>query len=469
MKSAFGCMALVLALTTLVASQQAAGRSWYVAPNTPPGGSGTIDAPLDLVTALSAQGPVRPGDTVWLRGGVYRGSFDSHLTGTRSAPIVVRQMPGERAVIDSNDGTRDAPDGAFNIKVGSGYTWYWGFEVTNSHPKRDSADATAFPTDLYRANGVNVYASNVKLINLIVHDLENGVFVGDTERDVEIYGLLSYYNGHDAPTMAWGHGLYVQNALISDPRLVRDNITASNFSHGVHIYGGTDRGLNSIRLEGNISFQNGVISRHRLVRNLLLGGLTAAQNAVVSNNYSYYSRPDGENNIGWTAGAPGAVVTGNRFVGGRSSLVWGGPSAPRTVAENVFYGLVTPAAFSTSYPSNTYYGNRRPSELEYFVRPNQYEPGRAHIVVYNWPLQSSVTVDVAAASLRRGAYFELRDAQNYFGPPVLSGTFDGKPLVIPMTSRPVASPVGNISAAQPISTLPEFGAFVLTPVPARVR
>jgi hypothetical protein len=426
------CAVVVLALSGWLSAQQRVnGRAWYVAPDGHAGAAGTLESPLDLVTALSATTPARPGDTIWLRGGVYRGSFDSHLTGTATAPIVVRQMPGERAVIDT--------------------------------------DAGAFPTDQYRANGINVYASNVKLINLVVHDVENGVFVGSAERNVEVYGLLSYYNGHDAPNMAWGHGLYIQNAPVSEPRLVRDNIAASNFSHGLHSYAGADGGLNAIRFEGNIAFQNGVISRYRLVRNLLLGGLTVAQGAVVANNYSYYSRADGENNIGWTAGAPGAVITGNRFIGGRSSLVWGGPSAPRTVSDNVFFGLVAPTAFATSYPSNTYYGNRRPTELEYFVRPNLFEPGRAHIVIYNWPLQSSVTVDISAAALRNGAHFELRDAQDYFGPPVLSGIFDGKPLVIPMNSRPVARPVGNISAAQPISTLPEFGVFVLTPAQARVR
>jgi hypothetical protein len=460
----------ILAFCALLSAQpKVQGRPWYVSPEGSSRGAGTIESPLDLATALSTSSPARPGDTVWLRGGVYRGSFDSYLTGTAAAPIIVRQMPGERAIIDSNDGTRDAPDGALNLKAGSGYAWYWGFEVTNSHPKRDSADAGAFPTDLYRANGVNVYASHVKLINLVIHDLENGLFVGSTERDVEVYGVISYYNGHDAPTMAWGHGLYIQNGVTTEPRLVRDNIAASNFSHGLHSYAGADGGLNAIRFEGNIAFQNGVISRHRLVRNLLLGGLTVAQGAVVTDNYSYYARPDGENNIGWTAGAPGAVVTGNRFIGGRSSLVWGGPGVASTVSGNVFYGLVTPAAFTTRHASNAYHGNTRPSQLEYFVRPNLFEPGRAHIVIYNWPLQASVDVDLTAAHLRTGALYELRDVQDYFGPPVLTGVYDGKPLTVPMSSRLPAHPVGNISAAQPSSTLPEFGVFVLTPVQARIR
>jgi hypothetical protein len=467
---AFAIAALLFVLGLHGGSVQlrADGRSWYVAGLGSPRAAGTVSDPLDLRTALSKQSPAKPGDTIWVRGGVYRGRFDSFLVGTPNAPIVVRQAPGERATIDSNDGTINPPDGGLNLRAGGAYAWYMDLEVMNSDTKRTSVDLDAFPTDLYRANGVNVYTSNVKLINLVIHDVDNGIFVGDTNQNVDIYGVLSYYNGHEGPTQAWGHGIYVQNASISQPRNVRDNITAANFSHGLHAYGSADRGLNSIRLEGNISYQNGVISKFHLVRNLLLGGLSVAGNAAVVKNYTYYSRPDGENNIGWTAGAPGAVVMDNYFMGGRTSLVWG-PGQPSRLSGNVFYAPTSPATIPNSYPANIYYGNQRPTRLEYFVRANEYEQGRANIAVYNWPLQSSVAVDIGSAGLRNGALFEVRDAQNYFGEPVVTGIYDGTPITLPLSPRPVAQPIGNIQAAQPISTLPEFAAFVLRPILARRR
>ena len=461
---------LCLAGTSVLVRGQSAttGHDWYAAPGGSARGAGSYEDPLDLRSALSKQSPARPGDTVWLKGGVYRGRFDSFLLGTSAAPIVVRQLPGHRATIDSNDGTVNPVEGALSIRSEGGYAWYWGFEVMNSDSKRTSADRDAFPHDLYRANGVNVYASNVKLINMVVHDVDNGVFVGDTERNVEINGLVAYYNGHDAPDSAWGHGIYVQNRSRTEPRVVRDTITASNFSHGIHAYGSADRGLNAIRLEGNISFQNGVLSRFHLVRNLLLGGLSSALDAVVLNNYTYYSRPDGENNLGYSAGAPGAVVAGNYFVSGRQSLVWVGPP-PSFMAENVFFGLTTPATLTTTFPSNTYYGNRRPTNVWSFVRPNRYELGRAHVAVYNWPRESEVAIDLSATGLRQGSRFEIRDVHDYFGQPVVSGVYDGKPVSLPLGARQVARPVGNIPTALPVHTLPEFGAFVVSPVYARPR
>ena len=48
----------------------------HVSPVGSPTGSGGVADPIDLATALSGAG-VAPGDTVWLHGGDYLGSFTS--------------------------------------------------------------------------------------------------------------------------------------------------------------------------------------------------------------------------------------------------------------------------------------------------------------------------------------------------------------------------------------------------------
>jgi hypothetical protein len=68
-------------------------------------------------------------------------------------------------------------------------------------------------------------------------------------------------------------------------------------------------------------------------------------------------------------------------------------------------------------------------------------------------------MDVAVEDvLRRGQTYEVRNAQNYFGSPVLRGTYGGGSLRIPLSDDSMARPVG-ISA--PDSTAPEFHVFVL--------
>jgi hypothetical protein len=103
--------------------------------------------------------------------------------------------------------------------------------------------------------------------------------------------------------------------------------------------------------------------------------------------------------------------------------------------------------------------NGRPTGVWSFARPNKYEPGRGHVVVYNWDMTGAVSVDVSRI-LTPGSSYEVRDAQNYFGSPVAGGTYRGGPITIPMTSTAVAAPSGSLPTA-PVHTGPQFGAFVV--------
>jgi hypothetical protein len=95
-----------------------------------------------------------------------------------------------------------------------------------------------------------------------------------------------------------------------------------------------------------------------------------------------------------------------------------------------------------------------------FVRTNRYEPGRANIVVYNWDNSAKVAVDVHSV-LELGAAYEVRNAEDFFSPPVLSGTFDGQPLQLPMTGLAVAKPMAALRT--PLPTGATFNVFVLLP------
>lgn len=105
----------------------------------------------------------------------------------------------------------------------------------------------------------------------------------------------------------------------------------------------------------------------------------------------------------------------------------------------------------------------RPTGIWTFVRPNQFEAGRGNIVIYNWDNQLSVAVDLTSLLLP-GQTYQLLDAQNFLGSPVLTGTFDGNPILIPMNNTTVAAPVGTVPSP-PSHTPGEFAVFVLTLVP----
>jgi hypothetical protein len=106
---------------------------------------------------------------------------------------------------------------------------------------------------------------------------------------------------------------------------------------------------------------------------------------------------------------------------------------------------------------------QRPAGAHIFIRPNQYEAGRANIAIYNWGLKSVVDVDVSSI-LPIGARYEVRNAQSYFAQPVASGIYGGGSIPFSMAGVPPAAPIGD-RAVQPATTGPEFDVFILTRIP----
>src|SRR5450759_4222902 len=118
---------LIGAYVPSTASSQAlspTGRQFFVSPDGKSSGDGSMERPWDLATALAGPGAVQPGDTIWLRGGTYRGGFRSSLSGRKGAPIIVRQYPGERAVIDGKGFSGKGFSG-FALDIAGSWTWYW--------------------------------------------------------------------------------------------------------------------------------------------------------------------------------------------------------------------------------------------------------------------------------------------------------------------------------------------------------
>lgn len=433
--------------TIAVTAASADAAEWYVTANGSDSGAGTQASPMSLSKALSGSSPARAGDTIWLRGGTYNSSYTSNLNGTSSAPIVVRAYPGERVILNANNSAARSADVVLSI-FGS-HTYFWGFEIMSTDPFRPTTDGAHGPNGIY----VNT-STNIKLINLIIHDLPGqGVGMWSENTGAEMYGCLVYNVGSNH----WDHGIYVQNQTGS--KRVADNIVVNAASHGFHAYGSSDAFLDNITVEGNTIYESGILGGSP-ERNILLGGLRVAQNPVVVNNYTYYRGTSGGNsNIGYSAGASNARVQGNVWVGGNASvrMMFNGG----TVTGNSFIGPLDPEDTMSKWPQNTASASRPTTGNQIFVRKNTYEPGRAHITIYNWAKAGSVAVPLANAGLNTGDGFEIRDAMNYFGAPVATGTFDGSNSVsIPMNNLQPAAPLGS-GLTYPVHTAPQFGAFVL--------
>lgn len=463
------------AATPRLGADVAASAAFYASPTGSPSGDGSFANPWDLATALSGPAAVTPGSTIWLRGGTYTNAadprgFESTLTGTADAPIVVRQFPGERATVTNT------------LLVSGPYTWFWGFEVTN-------------PAQVGPFHGVNVHGPGTKLINVVVHDAtDDGIFIWPQATGTEVTGSIVYNNGR---TDNLTHGIYCKSG--TGTLLLQDNIVFNNWAFGFHCFANDGPYIQNIDLEGNVAFNN-YIWGVPWDADILVGGEVPASGITVNENYTY--RTANANtmtaDIGQNAVANQDVVcTNNYFVGGfwrmgawttatvtgntlynftTGGMVWAlGTTSGQRWSDNTFFG--DPTAIAWRHDSNdvttfadwltqtglvdpgTYAGDA-PTGVKVVVRPSQYERGRANIIVYNWAQQSTVGVDVSGV-LKLGERYVVQNAQDFYGPPIASGTYWGGALQLPMASVASPSPIG-VTTAQPAPvTGPTFDVFVL--------
>jgi hypothetical protein len=435
----------------------------------------------------------------------------------------VKQYPGERATLDGNPG---ASTGAMHttLRISGSYTWYWDFEVTNSHPARLTTSTSAFPPDIYRGNAIDAQGNNIKLIHVVTHDNADGIApLGSGGLNLEVYGAISYNNGwySSTSTDGYGHGFYIQN----DTGIVKNftnNIVFNNFALGFQGYGSAGS-VSNLTFSRNIAFNsaspiglfNGPRADNYRWANILLGNASlASTNIVLDSNRLYHPVGKRGNNIqlGFGADNVNATVINNYIIGGSEPILWKKWSAATVTGnvirgnratinseDNMSSGLQTTGVNFNGYNwnNNTYYdpdnggwywnvcnsgaamtfaayktclgfdaGSTKTtngSGIVTFVEPSIYEPGRAHIAIYSFSGATTANVNLSTTGLTEGSTFEIRDAQNFFGSPVFVGTYHvATPIVsLPLNLTTVAIPVGLSTA--PTHTSSEFNAFVVLP------
>ncbi|MBK7584849.1 MAG: hypothetical protein IPI67_32250 [Myxococcales bacterium] len=435
------------------------GNVFHAALSGTASGDGSAAKPWDLPTALLGPAAVKPGDTVLVHGGVYQGGFVSKLAGQSGAPITLRSAPGEWATLDGASSTEPT------LQVYKQWVVIRDLEVTNTAPDRKTT----------RPSGIYVEAQNAKLVNLVVHDTGTGVIcnsAGATNPEyaleLEVAGCILYNNGWDDVDRSHGHHLYLQNR--DGTKHIFDNVVFNAFGFGVHAYSDTDKYFaEGYEIRGNVWFGNGAASAvpespgaatSKYYDGCMVGhnGTHPVARVELKENFGWAESP-GERDLrlGWKAPNEDAKLLDNYLVGDTTFQ----PSWKTVdMSGNTFIGAVN-GVTTASYPNNTFQ-SAVPGTNKIAVRPNPWEKGRAHVIVYNWENADSVSVDVSAV-VAPGAKYELRSVQDVFGAPVLSGTFDGKPLSVPMAAPSVAQPIGLPGAITPAEQPGKrFGVFLLT-------
>jgi parallel beta-helix repeat protein len=385
------------------------------------------------------------------------------------------------------------------------------FELYSSDVNRVSTQTNAGfnPTDIRILPGIASYVPNMSFINLIVHDqTRHGFYISQSSSNNLVYGCLIYNNGWRSPDNAEGHGIYAQGS--NGGRVLADNIILNNSGAGMHVYeNDTNLFLAGINLIGNVAFNAGAIQNVRGYRDWILGvdlPAISADGIIFENNMGWYAASTNQINLAqlgrdgingriailsnylpqglelnnWTV----ATVTGNT-VGGQSTNHTVSLNQSQTALtanwNNNHYAVPEPGdgflngadllSFSgwqsaTGFDADSHCTTGGFSGTVVFVRTNQFEAGRANLIVYNWNNADSVTIDVSSV-LPVGSPYEVRNVQDYVSAPVLAGILNSRYLDLPMTGLTVAAPNGAMQPGLP--TGPKFNAFILQKRSIRLR
>lgn len=406
------CLLTTILICSFAFSTLYAGE-WYVSPAGKTENEGTKSSPWDITSALGGkQSSVKPGDTIQLLAGTYgidrkleNAQLPVVLTGEPGKPIVVRGAPGERVTID----------GGLRVGLPSSHLWIRDLEIMISEPRlKETNEKGEVSVGANRPwGGIDVTSGkDIHLINLIVHDCQQGIGFWKSAEASAVYGCIVYDNGWESTVRGSGHAIYAQN-LPGSTKLISHCILTRGHGYLVHAFGSSRAPIADFLVEQNIAYKGGTF---------LVGSNGADRDIRIVSNYLYNAQLQ----LGYNVSVPytneNGVAQGNIVVGGVLEIA----RYLNPVNEN---NLVIGA------------NEVRPDKVFSELLPNQYDSRRAYLAVYNLKSnrnsKSAATekevVDVESKGfLKSGQRYRLMDPTDLFGKPVYSDRCGKKTFPVPV-------------------------------------
>jgi parallel beta-helix repeat protein len=252
-------LACLIAAGVLSTPDAADAATYYVATNGADSNPGTLSAPWR--TPRQALSKLHPGDTLYLRGGVYSApedTFDSQAgvvpSGTSwSAPITIAGYAGETVTLRPPDGYA-----AIRLTVGAPHHLIFQDFVIDMSRQSDPGNpiVAVRPEAIYVANGAHHIRFQRLDVGYTMNDAialsTNGVgdsyssYVELLNSRIHHAGAATGDSGHGGPGIDNGYGIYIK----TDDNLIAGNEFYSNYAIGINAYGSRNT-LRSNILRGN--------------------------------------------------------------------------------------------------------------------------------------------------------------------------------------------------------------------------
>lgn len=383
---------------------------WFVSPSGRATNAGTRESPWSIASAVDGthRAKLAGGGTVWLTGGTYRLEPSQNreglgyrvtTSGTAARPLVYRAAPGQRVVVD----------GGWSFMGGASYCWLQDVTITVSDlvMGRPPFGLSGSWPEGAPNGGVNFYTSeSCKAINNVVYRNRQGFSVWTEARNAEVYGNVIADNGWIGSDRSHGHGIYAQSPA-STSKLIENNIiTHTSYSrgwrdgrYGVHGYG--ERvAVTNITLKDNLGAQSN--DAWLLDDGAVLGPSTGHR---VLDNVVYGVRF----RLGARADQPLEF---------RGNLVAGALEMPTGAFVSQSGNLIAP-------PSP------RPSTDQVILKPNRYEPARAHLMALDWDKNRRVSLDTSGW-MSVGERVKVLEPTDQWGAPVWQGAWPAGGVELPV-------------------------------------
>lgn len=276
-----GIASILLATISSVAmAEVASGTVYYVATTGNDGNAGAIDKPLRTIQA--AIDKTQPGDTVYVRGGVYHERVVMKTSGTATQPIRILAYENELPVIDGEyilpDAQVDACDNSIIpprckvsqslIRIRASHIVFDGFKITQSLGTGILVGPTA--------------TEHVTIRNCQIHEMRSAAIGIENAYHLTVEGCDIFHAGNFAPydrssrEVNWPPTVKAKNSTYL---IYRNNTIRENWGEGLSA--GVE--VSNVWIEDNIVFNNFALQLY----------INRSSDVVVQRNLIYHTNdPD---------------------------------------------------------------------------------------------------------------------------------------------------------------------------------
>jgi hypothetical protein len=237
LKIILSVMLLIVVLFSIL-DDLAFSRTYFVATKGNDANPGTLENPFATISRGASA--LMPGDTLYIRGGIYHENVRIGRSGTKAARIRVAGYLSERAIID---GSYLIPLGAFNplFNVSGNYVTVQDLTIIRS-----------------KGGGLEISGNYLNAVNLLVsQNMENGILIRrgySTVDNCDVYSnALSNVKGAKRGG-GWGAGITVCQG--GHHSTIQNSRSWNNWGEGISSWSGAEGISDFNTIQNNISFDN---------------------------------------------------------------------------------------------------------------------------------------------------------------------------------------------------------------------